>query len=254
MQWALDEGPPAWGPATPRSLSGTSASREESASSASSRFSQSHSWLFPNSFCVARGPVGSANESVPSALPAAPSVVSLPSEDRGALAVGLPLAAPSSQSSTADLPPTAHFQMPLPIPAMTFARSRASARRQQEAREENPSANMVLNRLEEPDSFVHSRSSLSSICGHFNSLGCHGPIGDMLDKYDTVFGNVPGSSLWNTKRPLTAAFTRWPTTLFFLAIACLLLYDSVWDMTSIVEGSRQAQCELHTPHDRTRSH
>ena len=139
---------------------------------------------------------------------------------------------------------------------MTFARCSvgASARRRQEAWEENPAANMGLNDLEEPGSFVHSRSSLRSICGHFNSLGCHGPIGDMLDKYDTVFGNVPGSSLLKTKRPVTAAFTRWHTTLFFLAVACLVLYDSVHDMTSIIEGSRQAQCEFTPPateHDHT---
>lgn len=204
---------------------------------------------------------------MPRPLHVAP-MASLVREDCGERTVGLPLAAENSQladsasslaaagigRNTPLLPlefigedvrrpcARAHGQMRMRAGDLRFpCEERASG-----VPNENPATSVGSGDLDDqegaPDKFAHSRSSLGGICGNFNSLCCHGPIGELLDKYETVFRNVPHGSLGNTKRPVTAAFTRWPLTLTTLVLAAIILYDSAYDMRSIVQGSRQAEC------------
>jgi len=95
----------------------------------------------------------------------------------------------------------------------------------------------------EHDGFVHSRDSLGAICGHSNSLSYVGPLGEMLDSYETVFRHVPGSSLFWTKQAVSAALTRRASILLLYVIAVMFLYDTGHDVSSMIDGSRQAGCQ-----------
>lgn len=98
---------------------------------------------------------------------------------------------------------------------------------------------------------VHDRDSLSAILLYSNALPSHGPIGEMLYSHETVFRNVPGSSLFWTKHAVTAALTRRNTIFVLFVLAVMFLYDTGENLSSIANESRKAECSgwdpLHLP-------
>ena len=71
----------------------------------------------------------------------------------------------------------------------------------------------------------------------YNSLSCTGPFSAMLGSCGLAYLDVPGSSIWLTSRPLTAAFSRWWMSALFFFVAACLLRESALDVAEIIQSS-----------------